>query len=636
MSYGFLRVGAAVPRVHVADCAKNTQEIIQLIDSAASQGVSLLVFPELCLTGCTCGDLFPYPPLLDGALDALAQIAAHTENIACVVSLPLMASGRLYDCAAVLFGGRVCGVVPKTYIPAADRRVFTSGRGVSGTVVIAGESVPFGADLLFDLCGARFGVELGEDLWAPVPPSSALCMAGAQLIVCPAASSEQVTRHRYRCELLRQQSGRLMAGYAYADAGFGESTTDLVFSGHAGIYENGKTLNENERFTRDGSLVCADVDVERICFRRMRDGFDFAQDAAVRVIALSCDAFKAQDTLLRPINPLPFVPAGREMEERTRELIAIQKTALLSRLDAIRCRVGVVGVSGGLDSTLTLLVAAHAFREAGYDMNGLVAITLPGFGTGSRTRNNAHALMQELGCRTQEISIAPAVTQHFLDIGQDPDKHDVTYENAQARERTQILMDVANKEGGIVLGTGDLSEGALGWCTYNGDHMSMYNINADVPKTLIKHLVRYMGHEIFGGKVAQIIDDILDTPISPELIPSKEGELNQRTEDVLGAYALHDFILYHFIDSGAGPEKLFFLTQQAFGDAYTPDAIFKAISTFVHRFFTQQFKRSCMPDAPKVGTVSLSPRGDWRMPSDASNAMWKAELARLEKRIQAN
>ena len=640
MSFGFMRCGAAVPPVHVADCAQNAQEIISLIEKAKTERVRILVFPELCITGYTCGDLFLFEPLLRGALDALERIAAHCTDLVAIVSLPLMHEGRLFNCAAVLSEGRVCGVVPKTHVPNYsefyEQRWFESGACVKGgEITLPQGAVPFGTDLIFDVGGCRFGIEICEDLWVPAPPSAALCMGGAQLIFNPSASNELVTKHRYRCELISQQSGRCIAGYVYAGAGFGESTTDLVFGGYAGIYENGRLLSENERFATGGSLTFADVDIDRITFQRRRNRSFFTPGEGLRTVALPLRwGLNASDSLQRSVSPLPFVPAGREMESRTREIIAIQKTALLSRLEAIHCRVGVVGVSGGLDSTLALLVAAHAFRQAGYDLNGLIAITMPGLGTGSRTLKNAHALMRELGTRTMEISIAPAVAQHFADIGQNPEKHDVTYENSQARERTQLLMDVANKEGGIVLGTGDLSEGALGWATYNGDHMSMYNINASVPKTLIKHLVHYMGHEVFGGAVAEIVDDILDTPISPELIPSKEGELNQRTEDVLGAYALHDFILYHFMDSGAGPEKLFYLAQAAFKDAYTPDAIFKALSTFVHRFFTQQFKRSCMPDGPKVGSVSLSPRGDWRMPSDASAALWKSELAQLEKRIQ--
>lgn len=622
-----LRVGAAVPSVDVADCAKNTQNIIGLIDRAADAGVRILVFPELCLCGYTCGDLLLQPTLQTAALDGLLRIAAHGGPVVSIVGLPLMAGGRLFNCAAVVSGGRVAGIAVKQHLPNYaefyEQRWFSPASEAPAAISLSGDIVPMGGGLLFESDEACFGVEICEDLWVPAPPSGPLCMAGAQLIFNPSASNEVVTKHRYRTELISQQSARCMCGYVYAGAGYGESTTDLVFAGYAGVYENGRLLAENRRFARSESLTVADVDLQRLTFKRARNR-SFFTDApqGLRRIPIKLGGADKAD-LLRPVSPMPFVPTGTERETRTQEILSIQKNGLLTRFERTGLHKAVIGVSGGLDSTLTLLVTAHAFREAGYPADGLHAITMPGFGTGSRTLNNARALMARLGCTVKEIPIGPAVTQHFADIGQNPDVHDVAYENAQARERTQVLMDYANRIGALVMGTGDLSELALGWCTYNGDQMSMYNINGSVPKTLIQHLVRYMGHTVFGGEIAAIVDDILDTPISPELIPSKEGEeLSQRTEDVLGAYALHDFFLYNMMDCGAGPDKLLALAEAAFAGAYTRRQIVDALETFTRRFFSQQFKRSCMPDGPKVGSVSLSPRGDWRMPSDASAALW--------------
>lgn len=633
MSLDFVRVGSAVPRVYVADCKKNVNQIVSLIDQAAKKGVQLLVFPELCLTGYTCGDLFLQPTLLDSVCTALKAVA-DASPIVSIIGLPLSVSGRLYNCAAVVGNGNIYGIVPKTHLPNYsefyESRWFASALDTDvKEISLFSKPIPFGRDLIFDANGTQFGIEICEDLWVPSPPSAALAMAGAQLIFNPSAGNEVVTKHRYRTQLISQQSARCMAGYVYAGAGYGESTTDMVFSGYAGIYENGRMLEENERFNRGDSLVCADVDVNRLHFQRQRNRSFFSPSPlAFRHIAVNMPPYQSGQ-LLRFISALPFVPTGDERHQRSHEIIAIQSQALLTRLEAINCKKGVIGVSGGLDSTLTLLVACYAMRLAGWDNKGVIGITMPGFGTGNRTLCNSRALMQELGCTLREISINASVSQHFEDIGHDPSVYDTTYENAQARERTQIIMDVANKECALALGSGDLSELALGWCTYNGDQMSMYNTNGGVPKTLIKHLVHYMGHEIFGGEVAKIIDDILDTPISPELIPSTKDELSQRTEDILGAYALHDFFLYHMMDSGSGPQKLFFMARKAFDGMYSEKEIFSALSTFVHRFFMQQFKRSAMPDGPKIGTVSLSPRGDWRMPSDASAALWKEELSHI-------
>ena len=603
---GMIRAMSAVPRVHLADPQANVREIVELLRQADAQNVRLCVFPELCLCGYTCADLLIHPPLLSGCLQALDTLLQAPVRAAFVVGLPLEIGGRLYNCAVAVCGGRILGVVPKTHLPGScefyEKRWFEPGHSAPESMTLCGQTVPVGGDLVFD-CGLfSFGVELCEDLWVPAPPSAKLCMGGALMIVNPSASNELVTKHRYRCELIGQQSARCLCGYLYAGAGYGESTTDLVFSGYAGVYENGRMLAQNERFARQSSFAVADVDVERLRFKR----------------------------LLRAVSPLPFVPSGAERDARTEEILMIQSTALLTRMEQVHTQKAVLGVSGGLDSTLTLLAAAYAFRRAGYPMEGLVGITMPGMGTGSRTLQNALKLMQLIGCTTKTIPIGKAVAQHFDDIGQDPEKHDIAYENSQARERTQIIMDVANQIGGLALGTGDLSELALGWCTYNGDQMSMYNMSASVPKTLIQHLVRYAGGRL-GGDVVPVVEDILDTPISPELIPSKEGELTQRTEDTLGAYALHDFFLYHMMDSGASPLKLYPMAKAAFNGQYDDLAILAALRTFVRRFFTQQFKRSAMPDGPKVGSVSLSPRGDWRMPSDAQSILWMQEVEQLER-----
>lgn len=632
--FGMIRAMSAVPRVHLASPLDNAREISHMLQAADEQHADLCVFPELCLCGYTCGDLLIHPPLLDGCRQALHMLLATPVRAAFVVGLPLEIGGRLYNCAVAVCGGRILGVVPKEHLPNSgefyERRWFEPGHSAPDTVVLCGQSVPVGQNLVFDCRRFSFGVEICEDLWVPAPPSASLCMGGALLIANPSASNELVTKHRYRCELISQQSARCLCGYVYAGAGYGESTTDLVFSGYAGVYENGRALAENERFARDNSFAVADVDMERLRFKR-RQSRTFSDCAPEAVHIIPFDLPEAHDErLLRFVSPLPFVPAGAERDARTEEILLIQTTALLTRMERVGTKRAVLGVSGGLDSTLTLLAAAYAFSRAGYPMEGLVGITMPGMGTGSRTLQNALKLMELIGCKTLTIPIGPAVAQHFSDISQNPDVHDIAYENSQARERTQIIMDCANKIGGLALGTGDLSELALGWCTYNGDQMSMYNMSASVPKTLIRHLVRYAGGKL-GGEIMPIVEDILDTPISPELIPSKEGELTQRTEDTLGAYALHDFFLYHMMDSGASPLKLFPLAKTAFGGQYDDAAILSALRTFVRRFFTQQFKRSAMPDGPKVGSVSLSPRGDWRMPSDAQMTLWLDEVEQLER-----
>ena len=634
--HGMIRAMSAVPRVHLASPADNAREIALMLQTADEQHADLCVFPELCLCGYTCADLLIHPPLLSGCLQALKSLLATPAHAAFVVGLPLEIGGRLYNCAVAVCGGRILGVVPKEHLPNSgefyEHRWFEPGHSAPNMTLLCGQEVPVGQDLVFDCGRFSFGIEICEDLWVPAPPSASLCMGGALLIANPSASNELVTKHRYRCELISQQSARCLCGYVYAGAGYGESTTDLVFSGYAGVYENGRALAENERFARENSFSAADIDVERLRFKR-RQSRTFADCAPETVRIVRFDQPENHDELLlRFVSPLPFVPAGAERDARTEEILLIQTTALLTRMERVGTKRAVLGVSGGLDSTLTLLAAAYAFSRAGYPMEGLVGITMPGMGTGSRTLQNALKLMEIIGCKTLTIPIGPAVAQHFSDIGQDPEIHDIAYENSQARERTQIIMDYANKIGGLALGTGDLSELALGWCTYNGDQMSMYNMSASVPKTLIKHLVRYAGGKL-GGDIVPVVEDILDTPISPELIPSKEGELTQRTEDTLGAYALHDFFLYHMMDSGASPLKLFPLAKAAFDGQYDDAAILSALRTFVRRFFTQQFKRSAMPDGPKVGSVSLSPRGDWRMPSDAQMTLWLSEIEQLKQNM---
>ena len=631
---GFLRVAAASPRLRVADVDYNVAEILKIMQKADAQGVAVLCLPELCLTGYTCGDLFLQPALQRAAENGLRRIIDAKYKVTAIIGLPVNINGCLYNCAAVISSGKLLGIIPKTYIPNYnefyEKRWFSPGTSCPELVNICGMTVFSGQGMLFDACNPwgniPFAVEICEDLWAPNPPSGYLSQAGAYLIFNPSASTELVTKHHYRKNLISQQSGRCIAGYIYAGANHDESTTDVVYGGYCGIFENARCLGENDRFTRDASLTMADVDVERLMFLRGRNTTFFPQRSYnVRHVPFQL-AKQDSGELNRWFDPHPFVPQGQERLERLKEITAIQTAGLTKRMEHTGLKKLVVGVSGGLDSALALLVAARAYKESGWLMEGILALTMPGPGTGERTLGNATALMSELGCTQRTINITPAVKQHFMDIGQDENVHDIAYENSQARERTQLLMDIANKEGALVLGTGDLSELALGWCTYNGDHMSMYNVNGSIPKTLVKHLVYYLGHEIFSAGVSKIVDDILDTPISPELIPSKPGEIDQRTEDILGRYDLHDFFLYHMLEGGASPKKLYVMAVQAFKDIADDGEIKNALKTFIQRFFSQQFKRSCLPDGPKVGTVSLSPRGDWRMPSDASAALWLKEV----------
>lgn len=639
-----LRLACVAPELRVADVSFNLSRVLDALQTAAKRSATIVLFPELCLTGYTCGDLFAQALLVERARTAVAELAAATRRLGihAVVGLPLAVNGRLYNCAAVLGSGRVLGIVPKQFLPTTgeyyEERWFTSGAGLFPlSVELAGQAVPFGTHLLFDDAnsGCTFGVEICEDLWAAHPPSGDLCLAGANLILNPSASNELLGKAAYRRDLVRQQSARCLAAYAYASAGPGESSTDVVFSGHCLITENGSLLIESERFHFDSQLVYADIDLGRLQHERLCNS-SFSAGAPVREftrVAVSLAPKPARPVLgtLRPNPPLPFVPADpRVRAETCREIFAIQSTGLAKRLKHTGVKQVVIGISGGLDSTLALLVTAHAFDLLGLDRKGIIAPTLPGFGTTKRTRGNAEKLVGEIGATLRVIPIHDAIKQHFRDIGHDERVHDITYENAQARERTQILMDLANKAGGFVVGTGDLSEAALGWCTFNGDHMSMYHVNAGIPKTLVRYLIDWCADAEFSGATTQVLHDIADTPISPELLPTTDdGKQHQQTEDVVGPYALHDYFLYHVVRHGARPAKVLYLAELAFAGKYPQSVIFRWLEVFIRRFFSQQFKRSAMPDGPKVGSVALSPRGDWRMPSDASAAEWLDEVATL-------
>lgn len=624
-SLGFARVAAASVRVHVGNVEKNKAEILNRMKSLQKAGVRVALFPEMCLTGYTVGDLVNHSLLQKAATEAMLDIASQTADMAVIVGLPIAQHGRLFNCAAVLQGGEVRGIVPKTYLPNGNEfyetRWFVGGEQAEEMLESKDFCCAFGSDLLFNMGDFLFAVEICEDLWTPIPPSCKLALEGADIIFNPSASNALAGKHAYRRELLKQQSARLFSGYVYAGAGFGESTSDLVFCGYTGVYENGRALAEGKRFTMAGDSAVADVDIERLRYQRQRSGsfHQVREHWPVPNLIEVPGADSSSLPLRRTLEKFPFVPKGDMATEQLEEIARIQTTGLTTRLNAIGCKRLVVGVSGGLDSTLALLVAARAFDTLGLPRAGIYAITLPGMGTGQRTKSNADRLMAELSVTRLEISIASAVRQHFSDIGHEESIHDVTYENSQARERTQILMDYAGKVGGIVLGTGDMSELALGYCTYNGDHMSMYNVNCSVPKTLVRLLVAHLGAQL---GVLEVCQDVIDTPISPELLPVTDGELNQKTETILGSYDLHDFFLYHLLDSGSSPKRLLAMAMQAFGDQYDSAQIEKQLGTFLKRFFSQQFKRNCVPDGPKVGSISLSPRGDLRMPSDMDSMLW--------------
>lgn len=632
MRQGFVKAAAVTPKIKVADTKYNAELILDMMKESTRQGAKIVVFPELCLTGYTCQDLFLQERLLQGAKDALMKLVKESASLDAIffVGLPFEILGKLYNVAAVFSHGEVLGLVPKSYLPNYNEfyeaRHFVSGAELATEVVLPdGSCVPADRDLLFvceQMPKLRIGVELCEDLWTPNPPSISHALAGASVLVNLSASNELTGKDSYRRELVSGQSARLLAAYIYASAGEGESTQDLVFSGHNIIAENGQILAESKRFGH--GILYSEIDVERLCAQRRRMTTFVTEDQTHTEILFS---LKIEETkLTRFIDPAPFVPTDRQnREKRCDEILMIQAMGLKKRLEHTGAN-AVVGISGGLDSTLALLVTVRAFDLCGRDYKGITAVTMPGFGTTDRTYDNAVKLIQSLGAEFVEVDICQAVNVHFSDIGQDPSVHDVTYENSQARERTQILMDIANKKNALVIGTGDLSELALGWATYNGDHMSMYAVNASVPKTLVRHLVRYYADTCEDKQLSDTLYDVLDTPVSPELLPPEDGKISQKTEDLVGPYELHDFFLYYMLRQGFSPAKIYRLAKIAFAGTYEDAFILKWLKTFCRRFFAQQFKRSCLPDGPKVGSVAVSPRGDLRMPSDACATLWMEEL----------
>ena len=648
MKYGFATVAAAVPRVKVADTHYNILAIEEQIAIANSRGVELIVFPELSITGYSCQDLFHSQLLLEKAEEALMHLLDFSRklDIISVVGMPVAVGDILLNCAVVVQQGVIIGIVPKTFLPNYgefyEKRWFCSALDIhSQTIYIAGSPITITPEpkVFTTYDGLKFGIEICEDLWSPLPPSNNLTLAGADIIVNLSASDELIGKHQYLRQLISQQSARTLSAYVYSSCGFGESTQDVVYGGNAIIAENGRMLFESERFCKEPQLGIAQIDIDRLrSERRSNTTFTLAQRTASAVdIKTRQPEEMTEFRLVRDIDPTPFIPKSDDMKHSCEEILNIQTSGLAKRLDHTGCKHVVVGISGGLDSTLALLVCVRTFDYLSLDRKGIHGITMPGFGTTDRTHLNAVNLMESLGVTVHEISIAKSVTQHFEDIGHDSAKHDVTYENSQARERTQILMDMANRVGGLVVGTGDLSELALGWATYNGDHMSMYGVNASIPKTLIRHLVRYVADNDVDAQSRLTLLDIIDTPISPELIPADEnGNISQKTEDLVGPYELHDFFLYHFLRFGYPPAKFFLMATVAFDghdpsvSAYDHDTIKHWLKTFFRRFFAQQFKRSCLPDGPKVGSVSLSPRGDWRMPSDASCSLWLEEIDSLK------
>ncbi len=641
MRDGFVKVAAGTPKIRGADCDYNAGQIIALIKEAAAQGVKVLALPELCVTGYTCGDLFLQDTLLDGAERALGRILEETKELDLLTALgmPVRAGGKLFNCAVVIQKGSVLAIIPKTYVPNygefyETRWFHPCDRDWDETLIPRGSLLDFGnygsvgqALIRFpDMPDLTIGVELCEDLWAADPPSRRLAEAGATLILNLSASDELTGKASYRRQLVLSQSARLCCGYIYADAGEGESTTDVVFSGHNMIAENGVLLAE-KRFST--GLTISEIDVQRLAYERRRLTTFPLVSHAERLYWDETKITLSDTPLTRPISPTPFIPSDEgHRAERCEEILTIAALGLKKRLEHTNAPCAVVGLSGGLDSTLAILITAKAFDMLGKDRKGILAVTMPCFGTTRRTRSNAEILARELGTDFMEVNISKAVEQHFADIGQSMDDHSVTFENAQARERTQLLMDLANQRGGLVIGTGDLSELALGWATYNGDHMSMYAVNASIPKTLVRHLVAYEADRL-GGRAGEVLRDILDTPVSPELLPPKDGEIAQKTEDLVGPYELHDFFLYYAIRWGFRPRKVFRLAMCALGDRYDRETLLKWLKNFYRRFFSQQFKRSCLPDGPKVGSVTLSPRGDWRMPSDAVAKLWLDELETL-------
>ena len=633
-NYGYIKVAAAIPSVKVGDCNYNVSEIEKMIISAEGTGVEIIVFPELSITGYTCQDLFRQEQLIDAAEMSIMKLLDFSRqlDIISIVGAPVIVGGLLLNCAIVIQCGEVLGIIPKTFLPNYsefyEKRWFASSQDLHPTdILYAGSKIHVTSQptIFHTYTGATFGIELCEDVWAPEPPSTQLTLAGADIIFNLSASDELIGKHVYLHSLLAQQSARTMCGYVYAGCGFGESTQDVVYGGNAMIYENGKCLNDSQRFSLEPQMVVSQIDFE--CMRgerRNNTTFVNAQRVAREALHKDCHSITIRDfELIRDVNPTPFIPKEDDMSASCEEIFSIQVAGLAKRLVHTGCKKVVVGISGGLDSTLALLVCVRTYDKLGYGRKGIIGVTMPGFGTTDRTHSNAVRLMKELGITQLEISIRDACIQHFKDIGHDISVHDVTYENSQARERTQILMDLANKHNALVIGTGDLSELALGWATYNGDHMSMYGVNVSVPKTLIRYLVEYVAAT--SPSKATLLD-IVDTPISPELTPADEhGDIAQKTEDLVGPYILHDFFLYYFLRYGFTPQKILMLAKKAFSSSFDDETIQKWLKVFIRRFFSQQFKRSCLPDGPKVGSVSLSPRGDWRMPTDASSNLWLAD-----------
>ena len=633
MKDGFIKVAAGIPECTVADISANISEIKRIIDKADRQNINILALPELCVTGYTCGDLFFSDTLLTGAKSALTELAKFTEGKYPVVilGLPLLLRSKLYNCAAVLSDGKILGIVPKTHMPNYsefyEQRQFTSGLlAPDDSITLDGLTVPFGTDIIFchkELCEYTFGIEICEDVWAASQPSEGLCRAGAEIVINPSASNEVIGKSAYRKTLVSATSARLLCGYLYVSSGTGESTQDLVYSGHSLVYENGTLLADSAPF-EEKELTVSEIDIKKLCGERHRNT-SFEPLDGYRTVLFSQKIIKTE--LTRKYEKTPFVPSDKnDLAKRAEAILRIQSYGLKKRLAHTGSETAVIGISGGLDSTLALLVTVRAMRLLNKPLSDIHAVTMPCFGTTERTHSNSEKLCRLFGVSFSEINITSAVNQHFKDISQDPESYDVTYENSQARERTQVLMDVANKTGGMVIGTGDLSELALGWATYNGDHMSMYAVNSSVPKTLVRYLVRHEAEQS-GDELKAVLYDILDTPVSPELLPAgDDGKISQKTEDLVGPYELHDFFLYHMLRFGEAPQKIYRLALETFDGDYTPETVLHWLKVFIRRFFSQQFKRSCLPDGPKVGSVTLSPRGDWRMPSDASSRDWLNSL----------
>ena len=643
--YGYIRVAAAVPRVHIADARRNAEGALKIMEEAFNEGVEIVVMPELSLVGYTCGDMVLQNKLLNDAEQSLAWLMKETADIPTIgiVGLPVVFADRLYNCAAIFGQGQLWGIVPKSYIPNygefSELRWWVSGYSIKDRMIrYAGQECCFGSDLMFDIHGVEFGVEICEDMWVPVPPSSMQAVQGAKLLFNLSASPESVCKHDYLISLIAEQSSRTMSAYVYASSGHGESSSDLVFAGNAVIAELGRVLGVSERFVRNDRMVISDIDVEYISTRRTaRNTFYYPGAPEMRVVEIDVDEICYQGDVRRHIEPLYFVPEDEAARAvHCREVFAIQSAGLAQRLEHTNCKTVVMGISGGLDSTLALLAVCDTYDLLGLDRKGIIGVTMPGFGTTGRTYQNAVTMIKELGCTLREISIKDACEQHFKDIGLNVDEKSVAYENSQARERTQILMDVANMCGGMVVGTGDMSELALGWATYNGDQMSMYGINSSVPKTLVKHMVDWYANNRAEGALREALLDVVATPISPELLPhSESGDIAQKTEDVVGPYDLHDFFLYCTLRRRYAPAKIAMLASIAFEDVYDKATIIKWLKVFFRRFFSQQFKRSAMPDGPKVGGVGLSPRGDLHMPSDAQERAWLQEVEDMERELDA-